>query len=197
LRNNLNDKKIIDLGCNNRKLIGTENIIRVDLIKSAPDIIEADFNKPPLPFSDSFADEIHCYHVLEHLKEPALFLEEINRISKPNAKILIAVPHYSSPVAYGDPTHLHQFSLLYFYYYGEMFNFKKIFSVKNAFFTIIPTALMRYQDQKRPSFKKMILAKLIEFIPNRLPPLIADRLGGYFGGYHEVWVELINIKERS
>lgn len=191
------NKIVLDLGCNNRKLIGIDNLIRVDLKKEAPDIIEADFDKPPLPFQDNYADEIHCYHVLEHLKEPVSFLEELNRIGKPNIKIFIAVPHYSSPVAYADPTHLKRYSLLYFYYFGELFNMRNMFRVADTVFTIIPTARMRYEDQKKASFKKRMLASIIEYLPNILPPLISDRLGGYFGGYHEIAVELINIKDED
>lgn len=189
-----NEKIIIDLGCNNRRLKCEHDLIRVDINKESTDIVKADFNKPPLPFKDNYADEIHCYHVLEHLENHLSFLDEINRIGKKNSKIFIAVPHFSSTVAYGDPSHLHQFSLLFFYYFGERFCHKKLFNVAKTRYTIIPTALLRYEDQEKPSLKKRIFAKVIEFIPNILPPLIADRLGGYFGGYHEIFVELINIK---
>ena len=189
------DRKIvIDLGCNDRTLLGYDRVIRVDLNKTAPDIVISDFNNSSLPFPDNYADEIHCYHVLEHLQSPAKFLKEICRVAKPNADVFVAVPHYSAPVAYGDPSHLHQFSLLYFYYFGEKFKYEDCFRVKGHKFTILPTTLIRYADQPIPSLFKRFLAYWLQLIPNLLPPLIGDRLGGLFGGYHEMLVKMSTKK---
>lgn len=188
------DKIVIDLGCNDRHLIGYKSVIRVDCIKVAPDIIVSDFNRPPLPFPDNFTDEIHCYHVLEHLERPVDLLREIYRIGKNGSDVFIGVPHFSAPVAYGDPSHKHRFSLLYFYYFGEKFSFEDMFGVHSVKFIVMPTTFLRYKDQPEPSLFKRILSKVLQFIPNSIPPLIADRFGPFFGGYHEIFVHLKIIK---
>ena len=38
--------------------------------------------------------------------------EELHRIARPGARIQLRTPHFSSVLAYGDPTHRHYFSTL-------------------------------------------------------------------------------------
>ena len=80
-----------------------------------------DLTKFPYPFEDNSFDLVEMHHVLEHLENPLKIIEEIWRISKPNAKVIIAVPHWSHFTAYGDFTHKNYFSSAVFIYY-EMKN---------------------------------------------------------------------------
>jgi hypothetical protein len=50
--------------------------------------------------------------VIEHVREPIKVLEELHRIARPGARIQLRTPHFSSILAYGDPTHLHYFSTI-------------------------------------------------------------------------------------
>lgn len=59
-----------------------------------------------LPFEDDSIDEFLLSHILEHLKNPLIVMEEMHRIAKPGAKCLIRVPYGSSDDAWEDPTHL-------------------------------------------------------------------------------------------
>ena len=61
-----------------------------------------DLNVTPYPFGDNFADEIHFYHVLEHLDDALGKLEEIHRILKPGGMLYMRVPHFSSNGAFTD-----------------------------------------------------------------------------------------------
>ena len=54
-----------------------------------------DLNTFPYPFADSSFDEIYAMHVIEHLDSIVRAMEEIHRLAKPNAKVVIVTPHYS------------------------------------------------------------------------------------------------------
>ncbi|MEK6925725.1 MAG: methyltransferase domain-containing protein [Nanoarchaeota archaeon] len=84
-------------------LIKKEGFVNVDILKGA-DIVH-DLNKTPYPFKDNSIDLIFCSHTLEHLKEPELFFNEVQRILKKGAKCVIIVPHYKHPGAYSNFGH--------------------------------------------------------------------------------------------
>ena len=46
------------------------------------------------------------------MREPIAVFEELHRIARPGARIQLRTPHFSSVLAYGDPTHRHYFSTL-------------------------------------------------------------------------------------
>lgn len=53
-----------------------------------------------------------CKDVLEHVSWPIRVLEELHRVCWPDARIHLRTPHFSSLLAYSDPTHCHCFSRL-------------------------------------------------------------------------------------
>ena len=73
-----------------------------------------DLNSFPYPFSDNTFDEILCNEILEHVNDIFLVLDELYRISKPNAKIKIRVPHWSHYFAWSDFVHKRGFSYISF-----------------------------------------------------------------------------------
>jgi len=79
----------VNLGCGKVVLKG---FINVDFYGNNYDI-KCDMNITPYPFKDNSVDFILCDHSLEHIKEQELFWEEVYRILKPGAKIMIGVPH--------------------------------------------------------------------------------------------------------
>jgi SAM-dependent methyltransferase len=108
-----NSKKIIlNLGCNRSKIPGS---IGVDVLphKGFVDVVH-DLNKYPYPFKDNYADEIHFYHVLEHLDDSIKAIEEIHRVLKPGGIVYLRVPHFSSLYAWGDIEHKKAFSIYSF-----------------------------------------------------------------------------------
>lgn len=56
-------------------------------------------------YADNTVSGIHCYHVLEHLKNPINALKEFQRILKPGGVLNIVVPHYSCQMAFQDLDH--------------------------------------------------------------------------------------------
>lgn len=69
-----------------------------------------DLNKKPYPFKKNSFKEILMRNILEHLENPYEVMKEIWRIAKPNARIKIRVPHFSSCNVWGDLQHKRGFN---------------------------------------------------------------------------------------
>ncbi|MEK6873868.1 MAG: class I SAM-dependent methyltransferase [Nanoarchaeota archaeon] len=118
----------LHLGCGNDIKSGYINLD----IKKLPGVdVVHDLDKYPYPFKDNTFDVVEMHHVLEHLSNPLKVIEEIWRISKPGAKVIISVPHWSHFTAYSDLTHKNYFSSSLFIYYEE--NNPKYYSDKAKF----------------------------------------------------------------
>ena len=99
--------KILDIGCGTRKINGAIGLDRNP--NSQADVIH-DLDVFPYPFEDDQFDQIYGIDVLEHVADVIRTMEEIHRIGKNEGQIFIRVPHFSSTLAYGDPTHKHFFN---------------------------------------------------------------------------------------
>ncbi len=110
-------KVIINLGCGKTRL---PDSIGVDYtkIEDYVDVVH-DLDSLPYPFADNYADEIHMYHVLEHLHNPLKKVEELHRILKPGGILYIRVPHFSSMGAFSDITHIRPFGYGSFDYFNK------------------------------------------------------------------------------
>ena len=94
------------LGCGKLQKEGYHNVDCVNL----PGVDEVvDLNKP-FPWKDNSFDRIEISHVLEHLDDVPKVIEEIWRVGKNKATVMIEVPFYNCSTAYGDPTHKHFFN---------------------------------------------------------------------------------------
>lgn len=101
------EKVVVNLGCGKVRIPGSIGVDRV-LIEGYVDVVH-DLNMVPFPFANDSVDEIHFYHVLEHLQNPTEKLEEIYRILKPGGILYMRVPHFSSMGAFTDLTHVRPF----------------------------------------------------------------------------------------
>ena len=91
----------LNLGCGHRKLDG---FINIDLDGNWSDIkpdIAADVTEP-LPFENHYADEVHAYHVLEHIYrwQTEKVLKEWIRVLKPGGLLVIEVPCFDKIMSY-------------------------------------------------------------------------------------------------
>lgn len=105
-----------------------EGYLNVDLYNKNADL-SIDLNKMPYPFNKNSFSEIVALNILEHLDKPFEVLLEWHRISKPNARIEIKVPHFSSGNAWADIQHKRPFSLKTF----RNPNLQKYFKVERCF----------------------------------------------------------------
>lgn len=101
--------KILHLGCGKTKIPNSVGLDIVD-IKGYVDVVH-DLNNIPYPFKKESFNEIHIYHVLEHLNNPIGVMEELHRILKPKGLLYIRVPHFSSMGAFTDITHKRPFGI--------------------------------------------------------------------------------------
>jgi SAM-dependent methyltransferase len=101
--------RVLDVGCGSAKYPGA---VGIDISANTDADVVADLNEQPWPLEDDAFDQILCQDVIEHVREPLKFMAELHRIGRPGARIHLRTPHFSSLLAYGDPTHEHYFSLL-------------------------------------------------------------------------------------
>jgi SAM-dependent methyltransferase len=98
---------VLDVGCGATKWPGSVGLdISAD---TAADVVH-DLDEFPYPFEDSRFDQVLMQDVLEHVREPIRVFDELHRICRPGARIHVRTPHFSSLLAYSDPTHRHYFS---------------------------------------------------------------------------------------
>lgn len=120
--------KILDIGAGPFKYPGA---ISIDFNpESNPDILW-DLNNYPWPFNDNEFDMVYSSHCLEHLNNTKKALEEIWRISKPNALVIVKLPHFSSRLAWGDCEHTRAFSSGLFHSFSD--EYKKLFKTPAKF----------------------------------------------------------------
>jgi SAM-dependent methyltransferase len=98
---------VLDVGCGSSKYPGA---VGLDISADTDADVVHDLDERPFPFDDGSFDQILMQDVIEHVAEPVKLMEELHRISRPGARIQLRTPHFSSVLAYGDPTHKHYFS---------------------------------------------------------------------------------------
>lgn len=94
----------LDLGCGTRK---KEGFIGVDSRRFDGVDVVCNLGSERWPWGDETVEEIHCSHMVEHLKpeERIHFANEMHRVLKRGAKALLVTPSWKSARAYGDLTH--------------------------------------------------------------------------------------------
>jgi SAM-dependent methyltransferase len=84
---------VINLGCGTRKEKGH---IGVDIVKWPDTDVVWDLNDHPYPFENESADMIIAEEIIEHLKDPKRFMEEVHRILKPGGKVRVTTNNKNS-----------------------------------------------------------------------------------------------------
>jgi SAM-dependent methyltransferase len=79
-----------------------------------------DCRKAPLPLPDGSIDEFLGSHVLEHLRDPLPFMQELHRIASPGATAVFRLPYGSTDDADEDPTHVRRYFLNSFHYFSQL-----------------------------------------------------------------------------
>ena len=179
--------KILDLGCGKRKHSGA---IGVDFNANTDADVVHDLNNYPYPFDDNTFDKIYCSHILEHLDNLVNAMNEIHRISKPNAMVIIRVPHFSQAGAWGNPTHRRAFALHTFSYFEEDSGEK----YSDKYFKIKKIKLNYTMPFERHNLWKRIATKIMNFLANA-NQWFCERVWCYWvGGFSEIYFELKVIK---
>lgn len=114
MKNKKPKRQILQLGCGLNKKQGA---IGVDINKNSQADIIHDLNKFPYPFDNNLFGLIIAEHILEHLDDIPKVMQEIHRIGKNHAKIIILSSHFTSVDSFTDPTHKHFFTSRSFDYF--------------------------------------------------------------------------------
>jgi ubiquinone/menaquinone biosynthesis C-methylase UbiE len=108
--------RTLDVGCGINKYPGSIGIDRIE--GTAADLI-ADLEHLPYPLADNSFDHLRLIHVIEHLDDVIGTLEELHRLGRPGATLLIETPHYTDFSSFCDPTHKHHLNSFSLRYFGE------------------------------------------------------------------------------
>jgi SAM-dependent methyltransferase len=101
------EKNVVHLGCGASKLKGA---IGIDMLNFPSVDIIHNLNNVPWPFDSGSVDVFFAHSIVEHLDSVVSFLNEIWRIGKPGARVIISVPYFRSVDSFSDPTHRHFFT---------------------------------------------------------------------------------------
>jgi len=196
---NQKQKKILDLGCGDRKknMLGAQ-VIGIDKISLPGVDVVHDLNQPSYPFSNDYFDEIIADDVIEHLDDVIKIMEELWRIAKHGALIKISVPHFSSDNYFTDITHKHPFSSRSFDFFDpvyigrvhQFYTFAKFRIIKKiiGFSEILPSGKKHSQNLHK------ILG--IQWLVNKFPR-IYEKFFAFILPATELYFELKVIKDEQ
>lgn len=97
----------LNLGAGNKKIDG---FISVDKFPSLTTDLVFDLETTPWPWADNSVDQVMLIHALEHMGQSTdgylNIIQELYRVCRHGAEILIHVPHPRHDNYLGDPTHV-------------------------------------------------------------------------------------------
>ena len=96
-------RKVVDLGCGRNKFAGA---IGIDYAGNSYADIQHDLDVYPYPVAAGSFDVVLLRNVVEHVRNVVGLMEEIHRIGRDGADVVITTPHFSSLYSYQDPTHV-------------------------------------------------------------------------------------------
>jgi SAM-dependent methyltransferase len=101
-----------------------------------------DCQRQALPLAGDSVDEFLASHVIEHLRHPLPFMQELHRVAKPGARAVFRVPYGSSDEAYEDPTHVRQYFTNSFGYFSQPFYWRADYGYRGDWSTERVTLLV-------------------------------------------------------
>jgi len=165
---------ILDLGSGDQFL--KDEFEKRKISYSSLDIKDLDFEKDKFTFDDNKFDLVISLAVLEHLKDPNIFLNESRRVLKNESYLFLSTPNwkYSKNIFYDDVTHVKPYS-------PESLN--EILSIKNfKNIKIMPNLRCKSRWWYEGSFKFFKACYLLPFTNNVkfIPKFLKGKSRGMF-----------------
>jgi SAM-dependent methyltransferase len=155
------EKKILNLGSGQKK---NNAGIRLDINPDVkPDILH-DLNIFPYPFKSEYFDIITLDNVLGELESLWDVMDEIYRISKTGAEIIISVPYFRSTYAFIHPNIKSFFTVNTFNYFDPQNELYKKYKYTKSTFKI---EKLKFNE----GFKSGVIKSIFIFIANKNPQL--------------------------
>jgi SAM-dependent methyltransferase len=101
--------RVLDVGCGSAKIPGA---VGIDIAPDTQADVVHDLDQFPYPLEDASFDQVVMQDVIEHVRQPVRVLQELHRVLRPGGRLHLRTPHFSSSLAYSDPTHEHYFSAM-------------------------------------------------------------------------------------
>jgi SAM-dependent methyltransferase len=106
--------RCIDIGCGGAKQV--EGSLGIDVAHVPAADLLADLDRG-LPFADATVDCVFAVHVLEHVRNLMVLMNDVHRVLKPEGRLHVMVPFAQHVNAIADPTHIRFFHTQTFKYF--------------------------------------------------------------------------------
>lgn len=120
-------RTVLDIGCGRNKFRGATGI---DFADAAEADVRHDLNSFPYPLADSTFDVILMRNVIEHLSDVVKLMEEVHRVGRDGADVIVTTPHFSSVYSYQDPTHVRHLAYDSLEYFTEETRHSNFYSAR-------------------------------------------------------------------
>lgn len=153
----------------------------------------------PYPFADEAFDLIEMDHILEHLEHTYAVIKELERILRPNGKLIIRVPHCSRGFTHWD--HKRGFDVTFPYYFSNSisggFTNTQLKPISTKLTWFAQKQLKRQYLSKPTYIIGLVLGYIFDFLGN-LNLFFTSRLFCYWvGGYEEIEFVFIKVPTTS
>ncbi|MBF0158463.1 MAG: hypothetical protein HQL58_02970 [Magnetococcales bacterium] len=110
-------KQLLHLGCGRDYFPGWINL---DMVGCADIHFNLDnCGEEKIPLSDDQIDGFYMSHLFEHIRNPLTMMEELWRIAKNGAQLIIRLPYGSSDDAFEDPTYVRPYFETSFHVFSQ------------------------------------------------------------------------------
>jgi SAM-dependent methyltransferase len=135
---------VLHLGCGRRKY-PLAPALGVDASPNAGVDVVWDLDCRPWPLPDGAFGKVYLVNVLEHLEDVVATMEEVHRVCRPDAEVVVLAPFASSHHLWTDPTHRRGFTSRSFQYFSGGFA-DEHFSYTPVRFEILEATYEKYED---------------------------------------------------
>jgi SAM-dependent methyltransferase len=113
----------LHLGCGRTRL---RDFVNIDVVNGPAVDLVMDFDAcgaggAAFPYPDDSVEESFASHLIEHLRSPLPFMQELWRVTRPGGVATFLCPYGSSDDAFEDPTHVRQYFIQSWGYFSQLF----------------------------------------------------------------------------
>jgi SAM-dependent methyltransferase len=135
---------VLHLGCGRQKY-PLAPALGVDAVPEPGVDVVWDLDRRPWPLPDGSFGKVYLVNVLEHLADVIGTMEEVHRVCRPGAEVVILAPAASSHHLWTDPTHRRAFLSRSFQYLDPRFA-DTHFSYTPVRFELLEATYDKYED---------------------------------------------------